>query len=54
VTVKGSSQPIDLYTCDLDFSRIKVEPAMEKVTNQSHTEKQVKKVEQRIERIRLQ
>lgn len=54
VTVKGSSQPIDLYTCDLDFSRIKVEPSMERANNQSHTEKQVKKVKQRIERTRLQ
>ena len=44
VTVKGSSQPIDLYTCDLDFSRIKVEPSMERVNNQSHAGKQVKKV----------
>jgi len=56
VTVKGSSQPIKLYTCDLDFSGIKVDlkEKNEKTLNQSHQEKQIKKVRQRIERTQLQ
>ena len=56
VTVKGSSQPIELHTCDLDFSGIKVDlkEKNEKTLNQSHQEKQIKKVRQRIERTQLQ
>ena len=57
VTLKGSSQPIKLFTCDLDCSRLQVGARRErsaKTLEQSHQEKQIKRVRQRLERARLQ
>ena len=57
VTLKGSSQPIKLFTCDLDCSRLQVGARRErsaKTLEQSRQEKQIKRVRQRLERARLQ
>jgi len=50
VTVKGSSEPVELYTCDLDTSKLKVERSEK--DNISKKEKKAKKVQSRIERNR--
>ena len=53
VIVKGSSQPIELYTCDLDVQVIDVDLKTQKNLNFTYQEKQIKKVKQRIERTML-
>jgi hypothetical protein len=50
VTVKGSSEPMRLYTWDLDVSKLKIE--RDTRDNMSAKEKKAKKVQARIERNR--
>ena len=50
VTVKGSNEPMRLYTCDLEFTNLKIERVNNK--NLTKQEKKAKKVQARIERNR--
>ena len=51
VTVKGSSQPMELYTCDVDTSELNVEQKEKK--SFSRQEKKMRKIRARVERNRL-
>lgn len=49
VTVKGSVEPLDLYTCDVEFNHLQLEPIQPVLSKQ---EAKLKRVKQRILRDR--
>ena len=52
VTVKGSIEPMEMWTCDVDLNQIQVEPAISKKAMRSKNKK-MDKVRERIWRNRF-
>lgn len=46
VTVKGSIEPLDLYTCDVDSSNLELDPAVSKA--KTSRDAKMKRVKARI------
>ena len=42
VTVKGSVEPLDLYTCDVEFNNLQLEPVQPKLNRKDAKLKRVK------------